>query len=392
MQTPRSAFKELTLKTEKSIALYSTKGQVHSVECFIEKHSRFLSEHELEIVRRNYKPQRAERLPELNKPLTRTIQMHDGNLTVPAVRAGARSAFIPHLGLKLKGCRPLDATFPSWQVDADYRVRSVAIPFGVLTAEGILREVLGYCFMVNEGLQPATVPLTVVQYEESAMPGRFSLVSRVVNDERLETKIDCGGMTLHQLLRLHFSPCRSKCLGREAGLRDMDTEKYAARKSELLLRMNFSGGFRGILNSNLGNDVIAAHELFSLCDFDTFTVVRVPERENVDGVRRFVFQSFLEVIKSSLPFVDYLDVTRLDPKSMQDRLAGYYKDNSSLYRLYRAKFLQAAAKRNWNLSDLAGYIDQVFQCELSGHLLQELIPNSHSFSRFKADSWYVPHN
>src|SRR3989344_5222902 len=92
-------------------------------------------------------------------------------------------------------------------------------------------------------------------------------------------------------------------LGMEVEVNGINPNWYAYQKARQLTRMNFNGGFRDLLNSNIGNDILYQDGL-ALCDFDTFHVVDIPRVPNKDFLRKFILQSFVEAVKSSLPIID----------------------------------------------------------------------------------------
>ncbi len=392
MQSIKSTHDDLQLRTEKEILIYSTQGKVHSVRSFASRYLDRLSRGERAIINEYEGHLSDEYLEEVPFPWARTPELHDGRRVTNALRVGARSALLPSSRLKLKACRPLKATFPSWRVDEHYRLKTATIPFGVLGPEGVMRELLGHCFLRRLKLPVVSTPIAVMEYQQPGFSEVFSLVSMVEHDERLETRLDCGNLTLRRLLCLHASPDWRRGLGGEVGLKGVDVSAYVERKTSILIRMNFNGGLRGILNSNIGNDVVSGSELVGICDFDTFSVRGVPGADERDGIRTFVFDTWLELIKTSLPMLDYLDVSSLDDDARSRVLAGYYTANSTICASYRARFLAHARELKWDMRAVATHIDDVLRCDLARHLLEELIPNAYSVDHFCCDSWYVPHD
>lgn len=382
MQTPRGADAP-RLTSEREVALHPVEGRLHAIAAFVDEHCGLLSAWEQRVLADAHQALDRELPAGLEAPLVRGHCRGRGARAAQAM--GARSAYLLDCGLKLKGCRPEAGTFPSWTLDEQRRVRVTEVPFGVLCADHVVREALAYCFQLTIGVAPTSVPVAVIEYSAIDGPGRFCLVSRGACSERLEARIDCGGMTLHRLLRLHASRARGRFLGREVGLAGMDAAQYARDKAAALSRMHFAGGFRGILNSNIGNDVVDGARLIGLCDFDTFTVTPLPSAESAEAVSAFVFKAFIETIKSSLPFIDYL------PGAARAALAPYYRRRSTIYRAYLARFLEEAAARRWDLAQLARDLDEVFASEVAVMLIEELVPNAVTIREFTCDSWYVPH-
>jgi len=391
MQTVATIPQELPLKTRERVVLYPARGRVHALRDFVDARIGMLHDVEQALIAERFDDLAASAPRELSMPLVRTQRLHTGAPATSAIRRGTRSAFIPSLELKLKGCRPEPAAFPAWELDEQYRIRVVQIPFGVLRAESVMREVLGYCCVRRLGLTVTSVPVAVMEYADVPTDARFALVSRLVHDHRIESRLDCGGLTLHALLRLHASPRASELLGREAGLTGMDRRRYAEAKTDWLIALNAAGGFRGILNSNLGNDVVEGADLAGLCDFDTFAVHAVPDRSDTDGIRRFVHLAVLELIKTSLPFVDFMDVSHLAREDACATLACYYRAHSSICRAYEPKLLRTAASLGWDGDLVQSEMDAAYRTQAAGELLKELIPNSMAFQEFRSDSWYVAH-
>jgi hypothetical protein len=385
MQTQKHADTPI-LKTSRDLEVYPTFGHVHSIRAFVDAHLSTLNPIEQAIVQASRDALATDDDCRGLLPLVRGGRVRKAGAGVAATAMGARSAYLPEQGLKLKGCRPEDVTFPSWEVDEDRRVRVLDIPFGVLKAESALREILGYCFMRQAGQAETGVPVAVMEYTDVASEGRFCLVTRGERGERVERRIDCGGMTLHRLLRLHGSTFRHRFLGREVDLAGINVARYIGDKVEALIALHFNGGSRGILNSNIGNDVVSGDAFIGLCDFDTFAVRAVPSAGDANGIRAFVFTAFMEVVKSSLPFIDYVET------SSYVTLGTYYRERSSIYQTYLARFLESAALRGWNLPAVEREIDEAFGCDLAIELMKELVPNSLTFREFTSDSWYIPHD
>jgi hypothetical protein len=371
------------LQVEPALELYPVRGRVVGARAFADEHLSIVAPNEQAILRQCRRWLSAVAPPELPAPMVRSGLPRVDGKSLPAIRRGARSAFVPHLGLKLKGCRPEPATFPSWKIDEQRRVKVVDIPFGVLQADGVVRELLGYCFATCHGLATPTIPVAVLEYGDVNGDGRFCLVSRGEDGERAEARIDCDRVTVHGLLRLHRA---GHLCGREAGLAGFDTIRFVRRKSHALIAMHFAGGRRGVLNSNIGNDVLSDGTFAGLCDFDTFHVEPLPRPDDAEGIGRFVFTAWLEVLKGSLPIIDYCD------DGSGRALAACYRRHSSLFAIYREEFMRAAAKVDWDTTVVEAAIADTLESPIATELLRELVPNADTMARFTADAWYVPHN
>lgn len=381
-ETPR-------LRESREILLYSTGGRVVPARSFAAAHLHLLSPAEQRVVREHL-ASLADEPPALGGPWVRTPRLADGRDQLPARRAGARSAYLPEAGIKLKACRPEEATFPEWELDEELRLQVNQIPFGVLTPGGAMREILAHCVLRHLGLPRAGRPLAVFEYTANGDRPGCALVTAVPVDERLEARLDCGGLTLHDLVRrarCGRAPCR------EVRLSGLSRRRYVEAKVGLLLALNLAGGFRGVLNSNIGNDVIHRGELAALCDFDTFRLRPVPRAGEAQELRRFTLRCFIELLKSSLPLVGYVD---LPPAAREEELgpllAAHYRAGSSLFRRYRRRFLEEAAARGWEPAAVRRHVEEALATPVARELLQELVPNAYTARRLKAESYYVPHD
>jgi hypothetical protein len=379
------------LRTDAQVALYRARGSVEPARQFALAHAALLCGGERALIERHVQTLAGEPPSGLGAPLTRTERLRDATPPIAGARMGARSAFIPDLALKLKGCRPEPTTFPCWEIDDEYQVRIAQLPFGTLRAESVMREILGYCFLLDHGISPMSVPVAVMEYAEVESDGRFALVSSLNSDTRAETRLSCRGMTVHTLLRLHRSPRRGDALGGEVDLIGIDRARYVEAKSDLLMALNRGGGFRGILNSNIGNDVVDDANLVGLCDFDTFVVRPVPAAGDTRGIASFVGHAVLELLKTSLPFVDFLDLSGMTPEEAHRELILYYVSNSSLYRAYVKKLIRWTSTLGWDRGFVEHQIEAALSTPAACELLKELVPNSLTFSEFKLQSWYVAH-
>ena len=390
MQTPIDNFITFSPCQSKKINLYSCQGKVYGVREFAHLNIPILNSLEQSFLKKNI-----DLLPEDNppfaQPLVRNQRLSNGEMEVSAQRSGARSAYIPELNLKIKGCRPENSEFPEWILDDNFQLKVRKIPFGVLQAEGVIREILAYCFIRKYNLTLSCTPVAVLAYGKQGKHG-FAIVSITKTDERLESRLHFNNITLHRLLRLHNSGDRLRLLEREAMLAEIDTSYYCKRKTDLLTELNFHGGFRGILNSNIGNELVDKNMIVALCDLDTFKLFLLPTKDERHLIRKFVINTFIELLKSSLPFIDYLDLNGMSKKEIHLALKDYYCHHSSVYLTYRNKFFDWICKKEWDLNLVETFIEEALQLDIAFEILQELIPNSYTFSHFTMDSCYVPHN
>jgi hypothetical protein len=385
------------LRETADIILYSTGGEVTPARRFAERHLELLAPAEAELVAGRLDVLGVCNLPAapagFDRPLLRTARYADGVREVVAKRGGTRSAYLPAGQIKIKACRPEAATFPHWDLDDDFALQVGEIPFGVMTPEGVMREILAHCFEHHHGLPSAGRPLAIFDYRPEGAAGDaslgLSLVSHVPGDERVESFIDCGGLTLHDVIRLAR---RGLLAGDEVALRGLARQAFVEAKADLLIRCNFGGGFRGLLNSNIGNDVIRDGRLHSICDFDTFHLHPLPAAGDGEAIRRFTIRAYVELIKSSLPFIAWLELGEAPREAVHRALAGHYRTHSTLCQAYTRRFLERAADLGWEPRELSRSIDAAFATPIAFELLQELIPNSHTAPEVKPTSHYVPHN
>ncbi len=320
--------------------------------------------------------------------------------SAPGQPSGARSAVWLEEGLKLKGCRPDNAhrVFPfEWLPDRAVEIARTQVPFGVLTVEGVLRELLGYAFCTVHRVPCAAVPVCCYEYGGNDGSLGFCLVQRVLPGRRAEMFLDLRGLRLSDLSRL---PGRSRQLpiGSEALLLGLNSRWYADQKARLLAKMHFRGGFRGLLNSNIGNDVIAINgpsgAKMMLCDFDSFGVKTLPTVPTTSFLEDFALRSLLEVVKGSVPILDVIDRPRgADARGESRAVADAYRRRSSLWDAYRHHARSRTLERRWNWAAVEAALDRAFDMPafLDASCTVLLSPRAIQHTRRK-DRWdYVPH-
>ena len=137
MQAQKS--KQIRFKEKRELNLYSIDGDVLSIKEFVRRNQDVLSDLErtfLEKEMKNYD----EEICNIKTPLSRTAEYFNGKKITSAQRGGIRSAYIK--GMKIKGCRPLDETFPYWKADRNFKLVVETIPFGVLTMKNVMGEIM----------------------------------------------------------------------------------------------------------------------------------------------------------------------------------------------------------------------------------------------------------
>jgi hypothetical protein len=355
-----------------SVEMYEGRGDALSIREFVERHieKTNLSGAEKCLLRDYELP---DAVPEhVDSVVTRSEWLkREGSRPFTMKRAGERSAYSEERGIKFKGCYPPKdkRTFPTeLTFFGKEEVELGRVPFGILTAEQAIREILGYVFFTKHGLRTNIRPLCV--YTEGH---GFCLVEETQEETRLESFLDYQGMKISQLIeqdRLREDIKLEGCLGTEIRLKGININRYAYEKARLLVSMNFNGGFRGLLNSNIGNDVIRKNgdggfELF-LCDFDTFPMVQVPEKPTAEFLKRFYLQSFVELAKSSLPIID---LARDSEEAVEK-----YRAISSLYGLYREEFFKEAGGRDWSDEALKKVEEWAVSTSIFRRTVCEIVP------------------
>jgi hypothetical protein len=301
------------------------------------------------------------------------------------LRSGARSAYDPVSKVQFKGCRPIaTAAFPSWEVGDDFELHIKTIPFGVLTDENVMRELMAFTFLKANNLLAPHTPLAVFQYEKDCCCVVFNVKSPL----RAEALIDDFLLRSHDILRLNERAFELP--NREVGLHTSDAEGYRDQKIQYLLAMQFAGGFRGILNSNIGNDVVHDGAFLGICDLDTFTLEPVPTTANDSNWERFITRCVLEAIKSSLPLLVWLDIA--DKSSLTGALAECFSAKSVFFKQYRCELINRSTRTGASETKMNRLVEKALRMPMSTALLEELIPNAITFGSFKKDSFYTPHH
>jgi hypothetical protein len=167
----------------------------------------------------------------------------------------------------------------------------------------------------------------------------------------------------------------------------------------MLIKMNHGGGFRGFLNSNIGNDVVkfsngyGSH--FYLCDFDTFKVIKIPDQASEKFMRAFLIQCVVEVVKGSLPILDYANVTtHTNRRSVAECARDIFFAQSSLWRAYYRRFGGLTSELGWNSERVNELMAEVYQTPAFEEVLLDQVFNYHTFKAAKpvSESMYTPHN
>ncbi len=321
----------------------------------------------------------------------------DGILTRAS---GGRSAVWEEQRIQFKGCRPhkggTDFPFELLPWNSD-QIALTRIPFGVMTAEAVQRELLGYCFCKARQIPRAVTPVCVYAYSGETMSGRFCLVLRVPKGRRAESFLRMNATPVSELVS---TACAggARLAGSEATLEGLNSRWYADKKARWLAELHFSGGFRGLLNSNTGNDVIETtadgQRRFLFCDFDSFKLAVMPAAPSRDFFEAFALQCAVEVVMGSLPILHYVPAP---PGSSDSATAGQigavYRQKSSLWSAYVQRARLKTYELSWNCPDLEAAFARAFETPAFLEASRSVILSDYALRRHqqRQPQPYVPH-
>jgi hypothetical protein len=389
-----------------TVELLPCDGIVHSPADFARQHLGLLNRREQSVLlahldRLEYGP-----LPTiLTSCVSRSRDIAGSNVPViVARRSGGRSAFVPEGSLKFKGCRPvLDAsTYPLEVLPRGATcVSRTTIPFGTLTHEAVLRELLGYSFVCEHQAPVHARPVCVYEYRHERQMLGYCLVLESRGEDRIEAHVEYPCCSVTEIVcakQSGLADADGTPFGSELRLRDVNPWWYAETKSRLLCDMHFDGGSRGILNSNIGNDVLmhngSDNPQLCLCDFDSFHIVAIPQSPTKEFIRDFVLHAMIEVIKGSLSIFDYLEIPpHAALSAVAQTLGNVYFSKSSLWHAYVRRFERAARLRGWDQDTVRGAIEAARRTDAAADVLSSCIVNSHYLRTMSRDRRvYYPHN
>lgn len=349
---------------DKKCFLFESKGKVISIKEFVENNLNnvSLSDYEKSILSSaefsDAIPSFARRVRVMNELFSKSKRD-----AIKVERSGERSAFWKSKGIKFKGCNPQPKEHPfptkSFFFGKERETEGFR-PFGVLTKEQVMREILGWAFFSLNNLGQHQRPIAVYDYGDDI---GYCLVFESKGDKRIENLFDFHGITLADMVS-HTK--KVSALPKEVGIKGIDVSGYIEKKSSLLAEMNFKGGFRDLLNSNIGNDFLVNKEPY-VNDFDSFRIVEIPEKPDDEFLRRFCLQCFVEAIKSSLPLIDHIH--------NDEGIESYLKE-SSLYQAYRKKFYAFAKKKGWDISKLKQIEKRVVSTPIFRKEAKKMVPPS----------------
>jgi hypothetical protein len=315
-----------------------------------------------------------------SKPFTANPDLKIGGLSnIKAKSIGSRSAYLPLKKLKFKGCRPKpDLYFPHEKLDFGQKKMSTdKILFGCLSAENVMREILAYFFFKSYKIQINQEPYCVFEYKYKNKVIGYCIVFKTPTDKRLESSEDYLNLSIAEMIKIKFieNKFNLEILPNESIFLDIPPKAYTKEKSDLLIKMNFNGGFRGILNSNLGNDIFYKNK-FYICDFDTFKIKEIQKNPDRTFIKNFLRWCLIELIKSS-PFVyDYLDIEKVDKKSASEIMWKSYSEKSSLWREYYAKFIKNAKALGWDIGWIKESLDELIKEDIFYEMILDNLLNS----------------
>lgn len=386
------------LKQNKDIYLYSTEGRVFTLPHFINNFKHLLNSFEGNIIDKGISLFQ-DHVPDfLNKPLISTEEFKDpSGLRMKAKSIGGRSAFLVNEKIKLKGCRPIPGLiFPHKKLAfGERKIIQKEIPFGVLSAQNVMREILAFCFFEKKGLKILEYPICVFEYSIRNRDAGYCIAHNTPTMLRLETLEDYYGLNIRDLIYLTDFESRFgiRLLDNRIPFRGIESAWYSETKSDLLINMNFFGGFRGILNSNIGNDIIYNNDLY-ICDFDTFRVIDIPGHPSPDFIRNFTLWCVVEVLKTSPLIWAYADIEKLNKKEGALRLWQIYSGKSLFWHSYSQKYFDYTERLGWDINLISKTLSDMVDYPVFQELILDNVINSKVLRKtYQPEmSFYVPHN
>jgi len=384
-------------KGGKKVYLYTCEGRVYSIQDFVELEGSKLGKNEIKIILEQKRHLTSKTPKILRDPFTLSAFLKKSKEKICVERAGARSAYWKTKKIKFKGCRPEPGlAFPTEELGFGFaEVKTGKIPFGVLSTENVMREILAYCFFKQFKIAVCQKPLCVFEYLHEGKILGYCLALQKPTDERMENKLDYFGLSIKDLISIKYfeKKFKLKVLSGEVGFKGINPKWYVKQKSKILVSMNFNGGFRGILNSNIGNDILHKKRL-CICDFDTFRVIKIPKKPSLKFMNGFCLWCLVELFKTSPLVWDYLDLEGKSKKEVLKMLQDSFFENSSLWKSYKERFFREAKKRNWNLDLLQKALSKASKTGVYYDMIPDTVVNSKLLREtYKPElSLYVSHN
>ena len=386
---------------EKEVKMYECTGKVHSIYGFADNNSKLLSEKEFSVIEKQRENLKRIFISSLfNKCLTRSSNLSISQEHILMKRNGARSAYDEQSKIKFKGCRPEiqnNSTFPIESIDYHEKaIKYNEVSFGILSKEGVLREILAYCFCLSHNLPISHEPICIYEYfNEGKSIGFCILLKSLAGEKRIEQFIEYPDLSLKDLIEIKTQKLKTNFLiGSELRISGININYYSQKKAELLIKLHFNGGFRGILNSNIGNDIIDEINNLFICDYDTFKVIEIPSQVDQLFLNDFVLSCLIEVFKSSISILDF--VVFKENLSLKDKnilLFEKYKEKSTLWKYYWNIFMQMINQMNWNNEMIEVAVENCLNTEAFHKIISLVLPNDSEINNVTQNrTVYYSHN
>jgi len=275
------------------------------------------------------------------------------------------------------------------------------IPFGVLTREAVLRELLAFAFQTEYKVKSTILPQCVYEYfDESGNSIGFCLVQKSSCEIRIEEFIDYPEISIGEVIEKSASTKTADlrfAFGKELGLKGINNWWYAEEKAKILIKFHFNGGFRGILNSNIGNDIIYmdnSKPLLFLCDFDTFKYIEISPVADLDFLKSFILRCIIEVSKGSLSILEFINTPENASKEeIAMILSDAYFAKSTLWKAYKRLFYSHIERLGWNIN----LVTEAFNYAIKTQAFLDVVAlntlNSYYLDHLNSSrNIYYPHN
>ena len=386
---------------EKDVRMYECIGKVHSICSFIENHYNILSEKEFSIIEKQKGVLKKIKIPPfLNKCLTRSESLAVNQQFLSMKRNGARSAYDEKSKIKFKGCRPeinSNSTFPIEKLDFNKKnIKYDKIPFGVLSKGGVLREILAYCFCLYHSIPISHEPICIYEYYYGDKSIGFCIILKsLAGEKRVEQLIEYPDISLKELIEITTKKMKTSFLiGSELRVSGININFYSEKKAKFLIKMHFNGGFRGILNSNIGNDIVDSEGNLFICDFDTFKIIEFPSQVDQLFLDDFVLSCLIEVFKSSLSILDFINFD--EGKSLREKnllLFKRYKEKSTLWIYYWTIFMQMINQMRWDSVMIEKAVENSLKTEAFHKIISLVLLNNSEINNMAQNRIvYYSHN
>lgn len=395
------------LKASREQRLFECRGRVHDPRSFAVLRPHVLSGLETRFLRRHLSllPGGKATFPE--EPLCLATVPPAGAVACHAAftHVGARSVFFSRRKVFIKACRPQGGqgiSFPHLDVDsATGAFQMSELPFGVLTRDGAMRELLAYVFACRQGFLTPRVPLAIIEYQ-APMAG-YAVVFHDSGMTRAEDLLDYPRLDLSDLLAAAICD-RTAGTGLspgEIGLRGVDRRWYVEQKARRLVEWHMAGGFRRFLNSNIGNDIIVGRRPASMdvafVDFDSFCLRPPPRPSCPARCFRFMLRGALEAVRGSLPIAslvyDERYLKKLSSSAYSSLVLRAYEAASSGWTAYQTQLSQALREEGWPDKLVEKGWSHVKATPAFRSAVMDQLVDMHTLLRSYApqESLYVPH-